>query len=114
MPTASSLNLIEPIVESYRTMLGKKAEYILSTTIPEQLDLLQDILRDPKIDAGYVFFYHLKNVMRRLAIRTRTKTGVSLLTRASSNEIAPYNMARFDYYSRASIRTPQFLCASLL
>jgi hypothetical protein len=53
MATASSMNLIEPIVASYRGMLSKKAEYILSTSIPEQLDLLQDILKDPKIDIRY-------------------------------------------------------------
>jgi len=46
-------NVCEPIVDSYRDTLRKKAEYTLSTAIPEQLCLLQTILADPKIKLEY-------------------------------------------------------------
>lgn len=42
-----------PIVTSYRDHLSKKAEFILSTVIPEQLDCLRVILNDPKVQSSY-------------------------------------------------------------
>lgn len=47
------ITICDPIVASYRDMLSKKAEYTLSTIIPDQLDKLQELLQDPKINASY-------------------------------------------------------------
>ena len=84
-----------PIVTSYRDHLSKKAEFILSTVIPEQLDCLRVILNDPKVQSRYFrTIYKLFLIELNLVIKRKCDIIPSLLLKSTKRHLKKFTRCR--------------------